>query len=310
MANNLRIIYNNILDLSTTTITASSTASPTATPVSNLKLDSKSQVWRSASTGTLNPNGSGLYTVRANIVVSFVASTIIGGVALPFCNLSSVGSIRVRGYTGTAPTPGAATNTPTPGITGGIVHDSTKIPAAPYQTFGLWNWGTLPLGINSYSYGGGTYGRAWMPTQLACTSLLIEIEDTENINPYIEVSRIVAGSYWSPKYNTSFGLSTGSQDLSQHQRSESGDLITNRGIRYRNMRFDLNWLPPEDRLEFTRILRGNGLPRPLFISLFPDNAQDYEKEQAHQIYGKLSQLSDITHPIFEMYSTSIDIEEI
>jgi len=310
MANNLRIIYNNILDLSTTTITASSTASPTATPVSNLKLDSKSQVWRSASTGTLNPDGSGLYIVRANIVVSFVASTIIGGVVLPFCNLSSVGKIRVRGYTGTAPTPGAATNTPTPGITGGIVHDSTQIFAAPYQTFGLWNWGTLPLGINSYSYGGGTYARAWMPSQLACTSLLIEIEDTQNINPYIEVSRIVAGSYWSPKYNTSFGLSTGSQDLSQHQRSESGDLITNRGIRYRNMRFDLNWLPPEDRLEFTRILRGNGLPRPLFISLFPDNAEDYEKEQAHQIYGKLSQLSDITHPIFEMYSTSIDIEEI
>lgn len=309
MANNLRIIYNNILDLSTTTITASSTASA-ATPVSNLKLDSKSQVWRSASTGTLNPDGSGLYIVRANIVVSFVATTIIGGVMLPFCNLSSAAKIRVRGYTGTAPTPGAATNTPTPAITGGVVHDSTQILCSPYQTFGLWNWGTLPLGVNSYSYGGGTYARVWMPTQLACTSLLIEIEDTQNINPYIEVSRIVAGAYWSPKFNTSFGLSTGSQDLSQHERSESGDLITNRGIRYRNMRFDLNWLPPEDRLEFTRILRGNGLPRPLFISLFPNNSEDYEKEQAHQIYGKLSQLSDITHPIFEMYSTSIDIEEI
>jgi hypothetical protein len=195
-------------------------------------------------------------------------------------------------------------------IAGTPVHDSTQIYSCPYQTFGLWNWGTLPLGVNSYSYGGGTYGRVWMPTQLACTSLLIEIEDTECSNPYIEISRIIAGSYWSPKYNTSFGLSTGSQDLSQHQRSESGDLITNRGIRYRNMRFDLTWLPPEDRLEFTRILRGNGLPRPLFISLFPNNSDDYEKEQAHQIYGKLSQLSDITHPIFEMYSTSIDIEEI
>ena len=308
-SNNLRIIYNNILDLSTTTITASSTASGTATPVSNLKLDSKSQVWRSASTGTLNPSGSGLYTTRANIVLSF-AQTIIGGIALPFCNLSSAAKIRVRGYTGTAPTPGSSTNSPTAVTTGTLVHDSTQIFACPYQTFGLWNWGAIPLGVNSYSYGGGTYGRAWMPSQLACTSLLIEIEDTQCANPYIEVSRIVAGAYWSPKYNTSFGLSTGSQDLSQHERSESGDLITNRGIRYRNMRFDLNWLPPADRLEFTRILRGNGLPRPMFISLFPDNSEDYEKEQAHQIYGKLSQLSDITHPIFEMYSTSIDIEEI
>lgn len=309
-SNNLRIIYNNILDLSTTTITTSSVASVTATPVSNLKLDSKSQVWRSASTGVLNTDNSGLYTVRANLVVT-LTSSIIGGVILPFCNLSSAAKIRVRGYTGTAPTPGAAgTNTPTATAAGTLVFDSTQILACPYQTFGLWNWGAVPLGVNSYSYGGGTYARAWVPSQLACTSLLIEIEDTQNSSAYIEVSRIIAGAYWSPKYNTSFGLSTGSQDLSQHERSESGDLITNRGIRYRNMKFDLTWLPPADRLEFTRILRGNGLPRPLFISLFPNNSDDYEKEQAHQIYGKLSQLSDITHPIFEMYSTSIDIEEI
>jgi len=307
-SNNLRIIYNNILDLPTTIITASSTAAGTATTVSNLKLDSKSQVWRSATTGVANGVG-GLFTTRANIVLTF-DSAIIGGVMLPFCNLSSAAKIRVRGYTGTPPTTGAATNTPTAAATGTLVLDSTQIFSCPYQNFGLWNWGSLPLGVNSYSYGGGTYGRAWMPAQLACTSLLIEIEDTQCTNPYIEISRIITGSYWSPKYNTSFGLSTGSQDLSKHQRSESGDLITSRGIRYRSMRFDLTWLPPEDRLEFTRILRGNGLPRPLFISLFPDNSQDYEKEQAHQIYGKLSQLSDITHPIFEIYSTSIDIEEI
>ena len=306
-SNNLRIIYNNILDLPTTIITASSSATGTATPLSNLKLDSKSQVWRSASTGVAN--GTGLYTTKVNIVLSFVEA-IIGGVMLPFCNLSSAAKIRVRGYTGTAPTTGGTTNTPISVAAGTLVQDSTKIFSSPYQTFGLWNWGSLPLGVNSYSYGGGTYGRVWMPTQLACTSLLIEIEDTDCPNPYIEISRIITGSYWSPKYNTSFGLSTGSQDLSKHQRSESGDLITNRGIRYRNMRFDLTWLPPEDRLEFTRILRGNGLPRPLFISLFPNNSEDYEKEQSHQIYGKLSQLSDITHPIFEIYSTSIDIEEI
>lgn len=308
-SNNLRIIYNNVLDLSTTTITASSVASA-ATPVSNLKLDSKSQVWRSASTGELNQDNSGLYTVRANLVISFTNSNIIGGIIFPFCNLSSASTVRVTTYTGTAPTPGSSTNTPIAAITGNLISDSTQITACPYQTFGLWNWGSVPLGVNSYSYGGGTYGRAWLPNQLACTSILIEIEDTQCVNPYIEISRIVTGAYWSPKYNTSFGLSAGSQDLSQHSRSESGDLITNRGVRYRNMKFELNWLPPQDRVEFTRILRGNGLPRPLFISLFPNNSEDYEKEQAHQIYGKLSQLSDITHPIFEMYSTSVDIEEI
>lgn len=316
-SNNLRIIYQNILDLSGTTITASSTASA-ATPTTNLKLDSKSQVWRSASqtsTSYTSPSGDTLYRPVANLVITLTSAQIVGGVIFPFCNLSQTAKIRVRGYTGTAALVGtpAVQNTTDPGggVAGGtLIFDSTVTTAAPYQNFGLWNWGSIPLGVNSYSYGGGTYGRVWIPTPQACTSILIEIYDPACVSPYIEISRIVAGSYWSPKYNTSFGLSTGSQDLSQHERSESGDLITNRGIRYRNMKFELTWLPPEDRLEFTRILRGNGLPRPLFISLFPNNSEDYEKEQAHQIYGKLSTLNDITHPIFEMYSTSIEIEEI
>lgn len=313
--NNLRILYQNILDLSTTTITASSSGA--STPTTNLALDSKSRVWRSASNGITNTDGSGTYTVKANLVVSFPTNyqgvaggtTIIGGVIFPFCNLSSNATVRVRGFTGTLPTPGSGA-TPTAGVNGTLVFDTGVISACPYQNFGLWNWGSIPLGVNSYSYGGGTYARAWIPTPGACSSLLIEFIDTACSSNYIEISRIVAGSYWSPKYNTSFGLSTGSQDLSQHSRSESGDLITNRGVRYRNMKFDLNWLPPADRLEFTRILRGNGLPRPLFISLFPNNSEDWEKEQAHQIYGKLSTLQDITHPIFEIYSTSIEIEEI
>lgn len=307
-ANNLRIIYQNVVDVSTTTITASSTATA-STSASNMKLDSKSLIWRSGSvtTGVVN----GLYTAKANLVVS-LASSNIGGVILPFCNLSSAATIRVRGYTGTAPTLGGTVNSPTTAATGTLRFDSGVVNACPYQVLGLWNWGSLPLGVNSYSYGGGTYGRVWIPlaAQAACTSLLIEIVDTQNQSPYIEASRLVIGSYWYPKYNTSYGLSSSTKDLSAHTRTESGDLVTNRGISYRSMNFDLKWLTASDRLEFTRILRGNGLPRPLVISLFPDNSEDWDKEQAHQIYGKLSQLPDLVHPMFEIYSTTVDIEEI
>jgi hypothetical protein len=291
-ANNLRIIYENIVDLTTTNVVASSTAS-VSTPASNLKLNTKSQVWRSASTAT-PADINGLYSVSASLQVEFNSSNV-GGVVLPFCNLSSSATIRVRGYVGAT-----------------LIFDSDVVAACPAQGLGLWNWGVTPLGVNSYSYGGGAYGRVWIPltSQGACTSLLIEIVDTQNPSPYIEASRLVIGSYWSPKYNTSYGLSTSTKDLSAHERTESGDLITNRGIRYRTMKFDLNHLVSSDRLEFSRILRGNGLPKPLLISLFPDNSTDYDKEQAHQIYGKLSQLSDVVNPILDMYSTNIDIEEI
>jgi hypothetical protein len=296
---NLRVIYNNLANLATTTITASSTAGVTST--ANLKKDTKSLIWRSGTSATTN--------VKANLVITNTAA-IIGGVVLPFSNLTPQSTIRVRGYTGAAPTMGGTIDVPTTAATGTLMFDTGVILAAPYQALGLWTWGTIPLGVNSYSYGGGTYGRAWVPglDQKSCTSLLIEIVD---INPskYIEISRVVVGSYWSPRYNTAFGLSTGAKDLSAHERTESGDLVTNRGATFNSISFDLQWLTGADRLDFSRIVRGNGMPTPLLISLFP-NDTDAAKEQAHQVYGKLSSLSDITHPIFDMYSTNINLEEI
>lgn len=296
-SNNLRVIYNNVADSSTTTITGSSTAGVTST--TNLKKDPKSLVWRSGLSSTT--------VVKANLLLTF-PSAIIGGVILPFCNLTSEATVRIRGYSGNVPTLGGTIDVPTITATGNLLFDTGNVYACQYQPLGIWGWGTLPLGVNAYSYGGGTYARVWIPEQMACTSLVIEIIDN-NPAQYIEVSRVVLGAYWSPKYNTSFGLSTSMKDLSTHERNESGDLVTNRGIKYNSMSFDLKWMTPSDRLDFTRILKGNGLPRPLFISLFP-NDSDPVKEQGHQIYGKLSQLAGIEHNIFDMYSTNIDIEEV
>jgi hypothetical protein len=279
----LRVIYQNLAD--TATITASSTASG-ATPTTNLKVDKKSLVWRSV--------GKALETLTVNLATQ----SIVGGVALPFCNLSATATIRVRGYS-------AANGT------GTLIFDTDTILACPYQPLGLWAWGAIPLGLNTYAYGGSTYARAWLPNneQLACVSLLIDLSDTANTSSYIEVSRLVVGHYWMPKYNTSFGLSTNVKDLSTHDRSEAGDLVTTRGTSHTSMNFDLKYMDTSDRLEFSKIIKGSGLPKPLFISLFP-NDPDSGKEQAHQIYGKLSQLGGISHPIFEMYSTTIDIEEV
>ena len=295
MSNNLRVIYNNLVDSATTTITPSSTSSATTT-TANLKLDPKTLVWRSADD----------VSKKANLITSFASSQIVGGIILPFCNFTSTSSIRVRCFTGTVPTH-SGTTVVTTGST--EVADVTAAPA-PYQPLGMWSWGSLPLGVNSYSYGGGTYGRVWLPTQVSCTSMAIEITNTASEVNYVEVSRLVIGAYWSPKYNIPFGLSTAPKDSSVHMRTESGDLNTVRGTRYNSMKFDLKWLSPEDRLEFNGIMKGNGLPKPLFISLFPNNETDWSKEQAHQIYGKLSQLGGVNHPIFEMYSSTVDIEEI
>lgn len=303
--NNLRVIYSNAIDYSGVTITASSTASSDTT-TANLFKDSKASVWRSAT-------GSTTGQAKANLIVDFGATPrIVGGIILPFTNISSQATIRVRGYTGAVPTTTSDATNPSV-VAGGVTVFDTTQPAAPYAALGMWEWGALPLGINSYAFGGGTYGRIWLPNyqQISCTSLSIEIVDPNNTSKYIEAARLIVGAYWSPKYNTTYGLSSGTKDTTTNSRSESGDLISNRGIRFRTIDFDLKWLTPSDQLDMTNIFRANGTYKPLFVSLFPDNdTDDYIMEQSHQLYGKLSSASSMQLNMGNLYSTKLSLEEV
>lgn len=282
--NNLRIISKNLVDLATTTVVASTTASGTST--ANLKLDPKSSVWRStANTST-------------TITVTFAADQVVGAVVLPFCNLTKLATIQFtcKDSVGTVVANGTSTTTT----------------AAPWPQVTPWNGETLPVGVSTYAYGGGTYARCYLPNkaQVTCRSVVITLVDTTNTSAYLEAARLVVGSYWSPQYNTSYGLSTSTVDLSQNERSEAGNLVTNRAPQYDKLMFDLAYLTPTDRQQLDQILRGNGLSKPLFISLFPENVDDYAMEGMHQLYGKLSQLSAVTYSNYSIYNTQIELEEV
>jgi hypothetical protein len=296
--NNLRIIYDNVANISTLT---ASTTSFGSTPVNNLKTDARSYIWRSGTSAT--------QVAKANLIVVFPSAKIVGGVILPICNLSSTSTIRVRGYTGTAPTTTSDTNNPVITASGTLVFDTGTVNACPYTPLGNWSWGTQPLGINTYSYTGGTYARVWFPI-VSCTSLAIEIVDPNSTSQYIEATKLIVGSYWSPKFNTTYGLSSSVVDSSTHSRSQAGSLVTNVGSKYNTLTFDLNWLTSSDRTDLMNVLKGSGMNRALFVSLFPDNTEDWSMEQAHQIYGKLSQINPISYATLGLYSSQIQLEEI
>lgn len=275
--NNLRVIYNNLAN--NATITSSVTATG-VTAVANIKVDSKSLVCRTAGTAV-------------TFTVTLATASTVGGVVLPFCNLTSTATINVSLLNG-------VTNLLT---TGAIL-------ACPYQNLGGSNWGTVPTGANGYAYGSGTYGRVWFTQTANVTSLTITITDTSNTAGYLEFSRLVVGQYWSPTYNTEYGLSNGMKDLTTHERTEAGDLVSNRGVRSPSMNFTVNNMLPTDRLSLYSIFKFGGLSNPLLISLFPDNTTDWSKERDYMIYGKLPQFNEIVHPIYNMYNSSIEIEEI
>lgn len=273
---NLRVVYDNAADRAT--ITASSTAGSLVP--SNLKSDYKSEVWRS--TG-----------LTATLTITWATAELIGMVALAFCNLSAAGTFRVRGY--------ALESDVVPLID----HTGFVAYGANFEEF---SWGMEPLGANAYSYGGGAYAVLWLPQVHACKKLVIDIEDVIPAG-YLEASRLVCGTYWEPVYNAEYGTTVGIVDTSKHERTDAGDLRTDRGTIHKTLSFDLAVMPKEDRDALYNIIRGNGMFKPMYVSLTPES-EDEVGEQVFQIYGKVSRNSTLRWVNFNQFSTQLDIEEL
>lgn len=276
MANSLRIIDNNVANKAT--LTASNTAGSLI--VNNLKTNVKSQVYRSTGTTT-------------RITAAWAAPEQIACVALPFCNLTSTATIRVQGTLG-----------------GTTMVDTGVVLASAYAPFGMWNWGNQPLGVNSFSYTGAAYARVWFTTTVVDT-LLIDIVDVDNTAGYVEFSRLVTGIYWSPEITASQdSVEVSAQDNGKQYRTEAGDLFTDVGTRNKSIKLNIEYMSAPDRSRFMRIVLQSGLTNPVFLSVFPDNAEDPELEQTCQIYGKLSSISSLTSPYYNRYSAPLELEEI
>lgn len=282
---NLIIISDNVVD--TATLTVSTTAGSTSKD--NMKTNIKSQIWRSTATS-------------ATILVTF-SSRIIQGVATPFCNLTNSATIRVKGWSVNPTLSGIS-------IVGGTMSwDSGSKTACPWDT-PLHTTATTPhVGVTSYAFGGGKTGRCYHENSNNITGITIELADPSNPSGYIEISRLVVGDFWSPNYNTSYGLSVEPVDLSTNIRMDSGDLISNIGTKHNKLTFDLKYLTDLDRIQMMKLLKSNGINKPLFVSLFPEDSDPY-KERDHQIFGKISQMSPIQHPIYSTYSSQLSVEEI
>lgn len=273
---NLRIVFDNAADRAT--LTASSQAG--ALGPANLQTEEMSEILRSVGTAL-------------TITAEWTNQEIVGLVAPLYSNLSATAMLRVRGYAL------AADTVPISDVTG---------LACAYAPLGLFDWGVLPLGVNAFAYGGAVHARMWFaPTVVR--KLVIDIVDVNNLAGYIEVGRLVAGNYWSPRYNAGYGASASQADTSTQYRTAAGRQKVDRGTRFTKLAFELSTLTSSDRAAFWLILRRCGLSRPMFVSLFPES-RDPALEQAHQIYGRLSALAAVSIPNYERYASSVDFEEI
>lgn len=277
---NLRILYKNAADYST--VTASSTAGTLA--AGNLLTDIKSQVWRSTSTS-------------ATITATWTTATAIKCVVFPFTNFTNLATMRVRGYTNAADVVGVAAT----------VFDTTALSCCPFTSASVFGWDSnLPSAAN-FGRGGGVYASLFF-TGGSVKKIVVDLVDSTNTFGYIEASRLVTGTYWEPTINADYGASIGWNDSSQHTRNDAGDLLTDIKARSKTLTINFSQASATDREALMGIMR-NGIGSPLYISVFPSDT-DKNREQDYQIYGKLSQQSQLAIARYATYSTALTIDEI
>lgn len=272
---NLRIIYDNAADRASS-ITATSNAGG-AFPASNMRTEVKGQVHRSAGTTVI-------YTL------TWPAGESISAIALPATNLSPTAQIQVH-------LRGDAAN--------GLPVVSPQRYAAPGLNLGLWDW-AAPLNSNAFAYGGVSKVAVFFERAYFAKFVDIVISDPANPAGYIECSRIVAGAYWEPTHNASYGAQLNHIDTSKSERTDAGDLVSDRGTRHETLSFDLQNMPEADRVHLTRLIRTAGSTRNIFLSLLPEAASN-AAEQDYMIYGKRAN-SPMGFDFYNAFTHKIEME--
>lgn len=277
---NLRILYENATDAVDASLGASTSASLLSP--SNLRNDLKTKVHRS-----VGPTVT--YTL------TWVNPRVLNMVALMFTNLTSTAKMRARVFT-------EATDL-------NPVYDSGLLLACASAPLGTWAWGSQPLGVNAFRFGGASHGRIYFTATMG-KKLVIDVDDSFNPSQYVEAARLLCGQYWTPETNADYGMETSYEFGTEHTLSDAGDLRTERRPIRRGIAFDLNWLRDNgDQLKVHEILMSNAMVKPIFISLFPENL-DTTLEQRHQLYAKLDGDTSMSHPVFGTFAVPLRLREI
>jgi hypothetical protein len=161
---------------------------------------------------------------------------------------------------------------------------------------------SLISNTSTVGYGGGKYLAAYFTLSANTTTF------TVTFGKSVKVSRFLVGNYWSPTHNTSFGISVGYADATSSQRLQSGDQYITPGPRHKTLSLSLEYLTDAEKFRMFDIVKLLGKSNPLFVSAFPADT-DVEREQMYSIYGRFSNLPNITYSMFTKYTTQLEVEE-
>lgn len=190
--------------------------------------------------------------------------------------------------------------------TGVKVYDQAAELIEPPTPWGEFVWGDGPWAPNRYSEWALAYAVEWLPQRVVASSIRLTITDPGAA--FLQASRIMIGTVFSPTYNASYGHSAAWQDLSEQTRTEGGSLRSDARETFRSFELSLEWLSPADRSRMMELARKIGTRKDTFISLYP-GSDDASLERDYMATVKLKEAPPITASVFNLYQNSLSFVE-
>lgn len=272
---NLRVLNINYADQATS-LTANSTAGSLAAAL--MLTDEKTEAHRSVGTSVV-------YTL------TWTNAITVGLVALPATNLRASDTVTVQLYSNTAATT--------------LIASSGAVTACPGLDLGLWTV-TTPITANHFPYGGASKSAVWFTTQPSTIKAVkITITSTGNPAGFIDCARLIVGPYWEPTINADYGASYQLIDDTKNSRADSGSLYSDRAPMSESLTLRLSNMDLGDRANLVKLMRANGVWKPVFISVFPEDGTDLE--QTYMVYGKRKN-GAVDHPFFRNFVAPLELE--
>jgi hypothetical protein len=255
------------------------TASPaliTTLPVENLQDATRAKVAR-----------SNAVVLAQHILGNFNEAKNVSAMALVRHNLTADATLRFKVYDDL-------------NQTGNLTYDSGTVALSVPIAWGDFIWGPAAWGGEAFADWPVVFSVMWFDP-VAALSFDLEINDGANADGYLEASRLFVGLYWTPEVNINYGVSLSWVDKSTQERTDGGSLRTDAVESFRRWEMDLSRLTSGERAQLSEILRRTGLRNDLFLSVFPEESGETERDYSGAV--KLVQNVALIHDMFSNFRT-------
>lgn len=277
---NLRIISTNDADAATLT----SSDFVATLPVSNLQVEGRARVARTANT-------TGDKTINGNWSTGKVVSAMV----LYGCNFSSAATLRLQLWDGN-------------NQSGTLVLDTGVAPALDALGWGEFAWGMSSWGATVFEDWAKAFSVLWLSQIVSAKSFRITFNDAPNPAGYIEIKRLLIGSYFEPAVNFDLDMAACWNDTSIQKRTMGGSINTDKGVQYRSLNGNLSGLSPGERAAYFEMTRVVGLSSEMFVSAFPEVGGAMERD--HSMLCKFGVVPEVRHAGYNRFTGQFSFVEV